>query len=96
MAGLKNRLEDFSHIRRQFLVEPELAAHEFCEASKEDLACRLEVRIRVAGSWDDLCKHSKASTFYAERYYLLSLQCRSTLLKIYDRDLPAVTSLIKR
>jgi hypothetical protein len=96
MVGLKEHLQDFSHLRRQFLVEPESAARDFCSAPKEDLVCKLDVRIRVAGDWDGLCNHTEASTFYAERYYSLSLQCRSTLLKIYTRDLPKVESLIKR
>ena len=96
MVGLKKRLQDFSHLRREFLVEPGIAARDFCSTPKEDLECKLDVRIRVAGDWDDLCNHTEASTFYVERYYRLSLQCRSTLFKIYARDLPKVDSLIKR
>ncbi len=96
MVGLKKRLEDFSLLRRKFIVEPETAARDFCAAPKEDLACIIDVQIRVAGDWDDLCSHTEASTFYVERYYSLNLKCRSTLFKIYARDLPKVSSLIKR
>ena len=93
---LKKRLEDFSQTRRQFLVEPASAAYKFCATPQKDAACSLNVNIRVAGFWDDLCKHPEASTFYAERFYLLTLQCRSSLLKIYSQELPEVKSLIKR
>ncbi len=96
MAVLKKHLEDFTRIRRQFLVEPEAAAHEFCAELKEEKVCSLGVEIRAAGLWEDLCKHQEARTFYAERFYMLTLQCRTALLKVFSRDLPALRSLIKR
>jgi hypothetical protein len=96
MAALKTRLEHFMDVRREFLVAPKSAAFRFCSDTKVDTTCTLDIKIRVAGVWDELCKHQDATTFYAERFYLLTLQCKNSLAGVYTHQLPPLNSLIKR
>jgi hypothetical protein len=96
MAAFKTQLEHFMDVRREFLVAPKSAAFRFCSGSNVETTCTLDIKIRVAGIWDGLCKHQDAATFYAERFYLLSLQCRNSLAGVYTHQLPALKSLIKR
>ncbi len=96
MVVLKKEFAGFMDTRRHFLVEPEAAAQVFCGKKTGKKDCALTVEIRTAGLWEDLCLHQKASTHDVERFYLLTLQCKTSLLKIYSRDLPPLKSLIKR
>jgi len=96
MTALKKNLGEFTHVRREFLIEPKLAAQDFCAAKREKKVCYLSVNIRTAGSWENICNHQHSSTFYAERFYLFSLKCNMSLLKVYTQELPYLKSLIKR